>query len=274
MVNKERVFMHEIFQEDYYKVKPLLKGEHLHPEILSMIEGNNQGWIFVDQLESPKSALVWSKGIQGFYLIGDHTNQTFIHSLDSYVTSHIVSRMKELGLEHFEVSGEHDQWNLELMFPSRKLYPFEQMVFKLLHKTPTAMTNRFRIINLKTLDWMNLDLEHIELVHENIDLFWSSKKDFADKGYGYAAIEGSKIMGVCYSSFVTQDTHAIGIETLPEFQKQGVGTYLASLVVEDVHDNGFIPYWDCSLDNEGSKKTALRLGFQQVNKYKCAAFAI
>ncbi|OME66966.1 hypothetical protein BSK65_20960 [Paenibacillus odorifer] len=266
--------MHEIHHEDYYKVKPLLHGEHIHPEILSVIEGNNPGWIFVDQLTAPKSALVWSQGIEGFYLIGDHTNQAFIHALDSYVTDHIVPRMKELRMEHFEVSGQHDEWNLELMFPSRKLYPFEQMVFKLLHKPPTTQTNGTRTINLKMLDWENSDLKNIEFVHENIDLFWSSKEDFAEKGYGYAAVEGSEIMGVCYSSFVTQDTHAIGIETLPKYQKQGVGTHLATLVVEDVLANGFIPYWDCSLDNEASKKSALRLGFQQIHQYKCGAFAI
>lgn len=168
--------MLELSQQDFIEVKPLLTGALIHPEILSIIEGNNPGWIFVDQLVTPKSALVWSKGMQGFYIIGDHTNEIFIKSLDSYVSSHIAPRMKKLGLEYFEVSGQHDEWNLALMFPSRKLYPFEQMVFKLFHKPAESLNNGIRTINLKIQDWENLDLKHMEFVHENIDLFWSSKK--------------------------------------------------------------------------------------------------
>lgn len=93
--------MLELSQQDFIEVKPLLTGALIHPEILSIIEGNNPGWIFVDQLVTPKSALVWSKGMQGFYIIGDHTNEIFIKSLDSYVSSHIAPRMKKLGLEYF-----------------------------------------------------------------------------------------------------------------------------------------------------------------------------
>ncbi|ETT65994.1 MULTISPECIES: GNAT family N-acetyltransferase [Paenibacillus] len=266
--------MLELSQQDFIEVKPLLTGALIHPEILSIIEGNNPGWIFVDQLVTPKSALVWSKGMQGFYIIGDHTNEIFIKSLDSYVSSHIAPRMKKLGLEYFEVSGQHDEWNLALMFPSRKLYPFEQMVFKLFHKPAESLNNGIRTINLKIQDWENLDLKHMEFVHENIDLFWSSKKDFKATGYGYAAIEGAEIIGVCYSSFVTVDTHAIGIETLSKYQNRGVGTHLAALVAGDILANGFTPYWDCSLDNEASQKLALRLGFQQIHQYKCSAFSI
>ncbi|WP_339190970.1 MULTISPECIES: GNAT family N-acetyltransferase [unclassified Paenibacillus] len=266
--------MHELSQQDFNEVKPLLTGAPIHPEILSVIEGNNPGWIFVDQLVTPKSALVWSKGMQGFYIIGDHTNELFIKSLDSYISSHIAPRMKKLGLEYFEVSGQHNEWNLALMFPSRKLYPFEQMVFKLFHKPVESLNNAIRIINLKMLDWEDLDLKNIEFVHDNIDLFWSSKEDFRAKGYGYAAVEGTEIMGVCYSSFVTEDTHAIGIETLSKYRNRGVGTHLAALVAEDILTNGFTPYWDCSLDNEASRKLALRLGFQQIHQYKCSAFSI
>ncbi|WP_312149531.1 hypothetical protein [Paenibacillus odorifer] len=158
--------MHELSQQDFNEVKPLLTGAPIHPEILSIIEGNNPGWIFVDQLVTPKSALVWSKGMQGFYIIGDHTNEIFIKSLDSYVSSQLVLRMKKLGLEYFEVSGQHNEWNLALMFPSRKLYPFEQMVFKLFHKPVESLNNAIRIINLKMLEWEDLEAMDMLLLRE------------------------------------------------------------------------------------------------------------
>lgn len=81
-------------------------------------------------------------------------------------------------------------------------------------------------------------------------------------------------VGLSYSSFVTEDTHAIGIETLPHYQKKGVGTHLETLLVEDILTNSFTPYWDCSLDNKASKKLAQRLGFQQVHQYKCNSISV
>lgn len=266
--------MHELYKEDFYKVKSLLNSGHHHPEILSIIEGNNPGWIFVDQKELPGSALVWSKGIQGFYLIGDHANSAFINSLDGYIASNIEPRMREFGLDRFEVSGHHDGWNLNSIFSTRSSHPFEQMVFKLHSKPPASDAKGLKIINLRSEDWESRSFANMDFMREHIGLFWSTNGDFKRKGFGYAAVEGSEIVGLSYSSFVTEDTHAIGIETLPQYQNRGVGAHLATLLAEDILANGYIPYWDCSLNNEASKKLALRLGFRQVHQYTCHSFSI
>ncbi|WP_138754100.1 hypothetical protein [Paenibacillus sinopodophylli] len=81
--------MYELSRDLFYKAKSLLENGHSHPEIVSIIENNNPGWIFTDQLNSPKSALVWSKGMEGFYLIGDHHNEAFTGQLHEFITIHI-----------------------------------------------------------------------------------------------------------------------------------------------------------------------------------------
>ena len=177
-------------------------------------------------------------------------------------------------MDHFEVSGHHDKWNLESMFNSRKIHQWGQLVFQLLHKSPVSIDKGIKTVNLRSQEWENQTLNNIEFVKKDIDLFWSSKDDFLNKGYGFIAIEGLEIIGMCYSSFVTRDTHAIGIETLPQYRNKGVGTHLASLLVKEIVENGFTPYWDCSSDNEASKNLALRLGFKQVHQYKCSGYAI
>lgn len=165
--------MQALAQEDFYRVKPLLVGGHQHPEVISIIELNNPGWIFVDQIFKPRSALVWSKGIQGFYLIGDHTNETFIHSLDGFISKSVEPEMKALSLNQFEVSGHHNEWDFEAIFPSRQLYQFEQLVLELSNKPDASQNNMIKTINLKIEDWENEDLINTELITENINLFWS-----------------------------------------------------------------------------------------------------
>ncbi|MCA1295423.1 GNAT family N-acetyltransferase [Paenibacillus sp. alder61] len=268
--------MQALAPEYYYTVEKLLNDGFQHPEVLSIIERNNPGAIYVDQLLNPRSALVWSQGIQGFYLIGDYRNDYFNQSLDGFIAEYIEPRMKATSLTHLEISGHHEKWDFESMFASRKLYQFEQLVLEM-RKEPVETienTGTYQIINLKTDEWNNGSIRNVELINSHIDLFWSSKEEFKKKGYGYAALDESEVIGVCYSSFVTNQTHAIGIETVPRYQNKGVGTYLGYRLVKDIRDSGYTPYWDCSLDNEASKRLACRLGFEQVHRYKCRGFEI
>ncbi|OPA75102.1 hypothetical protein BVG16_21055 [Paenibacillus selenitireducens] len=271
--------MYELSHDYFYKVTPLLKNGHPHPEVLSIIEHNNPGWIFSDHIDSPRTALIWSKGMQGFYLIGDHNNDDFMNELDDYLTKSIFPKLRELGMSYFEVSGHHNKWNMESLFASWEIQQWDQLVFKCRNLEAAASqgssrNHPIRTINLRSQEWKDQVFTNRDFVDKHIKLFWDSYEDFYHKGYGYVAIDGSEIIGVCYSSFVAKETHAIGIETLPQHQKRGIGTYLASFVVKDIIENGFTAYWDCSLTNEASTKLALRLGFQQVHQYKCVGFVI
>lgn len=266
--------MQELAQENFHVVKPLLEGGYAHPEIVSVIEHNNPGWIFVDDFSNLKSALVWSKGIEGFYLIGEHENKAFVSKLDRYIKRTLEPRIRKFSLNQFEVSGHHDEWDMESIFSTRDLHKFEQLVFKLMKSPQVFKSNHFQTINLKTNNWENQEFQNKSLIMDHLQTFWRSINDFKNKGFGYAAVKGKEIIGVGYSSFVTHDTHAIGIEVMDSFQNKGIGTNLASLLVENIYNNGFIPYWDCSVDNEPSKMLAERLGFTLIHQYTCSVFQL
>ncbi|WP_337103331.1 GNAT family N-acetyltransferase [Paenibacillus sp. YIM B09110] len=269
--------MFELSRDQFLKAIPLLENGHPHPEVLSILENNNPGWVFSDRADAPKTALVWSKGMKGHYLIGDETNEFFLSKLDEFVTKNIAPRMKELGMNYFEVSGHHNNWDLKSLFASRELQqPWDQIVYEST-RFEAHMLNphgNFRAVNLRSQEWKMSDFSNKGFVYDHINQFWEAEEDFYEKGYGYAAIEDSEVIGVCYSSFVTKEMHAVGIETLPQCQQRGAGTYLATLVVNDIVQNGYTCYWDCSLSNVASKKLALRLGFKQIHQYQCLGFSL
>ena len=75
------------------------------PEALAVIEGNNPGWVFADDLLTPRAALVWAQGIEGFYLVGDARRSAFIDDFDFHITQVLEPRLRSLGhcdQEHFE----------------------------------------------------------------------------------------------------------------------------------------------------------------------------
>ncbi|MHA7965160.1 GNAT family N-acetyltransferase [Paenibacillus sp. CAU 1782] len=266
--------MQELTSLQFGKVRPLLQGGHLHPEILSVIEGRCPGWIFADNADHPGSALVWSKGMQGFYLLGDCRNAVFTEGLDSFATHTLEPRMRRHGLTHFEISGHHDEWDLEGMFASRNLYDFEQLVFETERKTSVVESKGYIALPLHQNSEENRWLFHTPLVKEHIEAFWTSVEAFKYYGFGYAAVAGTEVIGLCYTSCRANDRFAIGVETAPQSRGNGIGTHLASLVAGELLDSGFIPYWDCTTDNTASKKLALRLGFQLVHHYRCIGFSL
>ncbi|WP_179281215.1 GNAT family N-acetyltransferase [Paenibacillus sp. XY044] len=269
--------MFELSRSEFYKAIPLLENGHPHPEVQSILENNNPGWVFSDRADIPEAALVWSKGMKGHYLIGDETNEAFFSKLDEFVTTIIAPRMNELGINYFEVSGHNKKWDLNSLFASRKLQqPWDQIVYESSGFEAHTMNapGNFRTVNLRSQEWKMFDYDNKGFVYDHINQFWETEEDFYEKGYGYAAIGNSEVVGVCYSSFVTKERHAVGIETLPQLHQKGVGSNLASLVVNDIVQNGYTCYWDCSRSNEASNKIALRLGFKQIHQYQCSGFSL
>ena len=55
------------------------------PEALAVIESNNPGWVFADDPNTPRTALVWAQGIEGFYLVGDTDSTVFLEYLNDYI---------------------------------------------------------------------------------------------------------------------------------------------------------------------------------------------
>ena len=99
------------------------------PEALAIIEGNNPGWVFVDDLNTPRAALVWARGIAGFYVIGDADSAVFLKELDAHTEQVLKPRLHDLGLAWFEISGD-ESWNpvIENAFEKRNLESSQQWV--------------------------------------------------------------------------------------------------------------------------------------------------
>ena len=67
--------IYKLTKNNYEKVRSLFKGLHYHLVIFSIIEGNSPGWVYVDDVDHPQSALVWDHTEGGFYLAGDENNE-------------------------------------------------------------------------------------------------------------------------------------------------------------------------------------------------------
>ena len=101
---------------------------------------------------------------------------------------------------------------------------------------------------------------------------WGNIDNFFMFGFGTCAIIDDSLAGWCLGEYFvntsSQKFFGIGIQTDPQFQKKGIATVMASMMIEMGLKKGYTIYWDCFKDNVASSKTALKLGFNLDMEYE------
>ena len=180
--------IHELKQEAFFKINKLLNDPKINLEIKSVVEQFSPGWIFVDDLTTPSTALVWSKGICGFYFIGDANNTNFNNELNVYIDEVIKPRALELELSEFEFSGTSEAWDksIKKIFVNRKMNIKKQMIYKNPQTKEKTSTLDTSLSNEQLLKIDNCLLENktidTTLIDESILEWWTSKVKFLKEG--------------------------------------------------------------------------------------------
>lgn len=269
--------LYELTKRDFRRIS-FMVDKHTNLEAQAVINGNNPGWVFVEDPDDPSSALVWSQGIEGFYLMGSNANPRFNSVLLPYIDTELLPRMKDKQYTKFEVSGTHKKWDatIEKLFKGRDLKSFVQRVYTYTLKAPPQskpLPKGFAIVPVdKKL--LSSSLENSTYVVEELEKCWHSIRVFLHDGFAYCVINNDAIASICYVSFVSGKTYAVGVETFAGYKQQGFASAVAAECVMRALKEKVIPYWDCSVVNTGSVKTAEGLGFTKQWEYNCFAYKL
>jgi hypothetical protein len=86
----------------------MLVGASSHITYAGVVAGHNPGEVWVDQLESPSSALVWSDGLECFQFMGYPDDEDVI--LAPFIEETIIPFLKRKGINFFEFAADLDEW--------------------------------------------------------------------------------------------------------------------------------------------------------------------
>lgn len=271
----------ELKKLEFYKCKELLY-EQGQLEAKAVIEGVNPGRVFVDDIDSPTSGVIWLGNNDGFIFIGDEKNEGFNNELNTFIDKIIIPEAIKVGLNWFEGIGNHRKWNttIKKVLKSRKLGSWNQRVYTLQKGdykcTPEiAIEQGYKVVNICETLFENIDysIKNIEFLHSKILEFWSSPQRFFIDGIGYCMVYKNEIVSVCFSGFVVGKVHCIDIETLKDHQGKKLAQKIALSFVKDCLDNNIVPYWDCMESNKPSIAVAENIGFRNVFNYVGYEFA-
>lgn len=264
--------IYELEKTLYSLVTPLLEGELINIEIKSVVQGYNPGCVFVDSIDSPSTAMVWSKAIDGFYFIGSEVNDDFNDSINDYIDRIIAPRAKVLGLKYFEFSGTSKAWDktINRIFKDRSLDRSIQLTY--IHKhldtisDDSKLSKELKLVTIDPLFFTN-NISNLDFAKTMILDWWNSIEDFYKFGVGYCLFDGNMIVSCCVSSCVTNDAMGSHTVTLDEYRGKGLAKVLIKEFLKYCRDNDFKPNWDCMDKNTGSKALAESCGFSKVYDY-------
>ena len=266
----------ELKKSEFSKCSDLLY-EQGQIEAKAVVEGVNPGRIFVDDIESPTSGLIWLGNNDGFFFIGDERNERFNTELNHFIDEVIIPEAKKVGLTWFEGIGDHNKWDetIKKVFENRNLGSWNQRVYTLQKNNYKANfklpieEEGYNIVEISEVLFKNSDksIENIEFLQSKIVEFWSSPESFFNEGVGYGVVFKNKIVSLCFSGFVVDNVHCIDIETLEEHQGKKLAQKVAKTFVKHCLENNLVPYWDCMESNKPSIAVAENIGFRNVFNY-------
>ncbi|MED2749203.1 GNAT family N-acetyltransferase [Bacillus thuringiensis] len=265
----------ELSKNGFYRCNSLV-NEQGQLEVRAVIAGVNPGRIFVDNVSSPNSGLIWLGNNDGFFFIGDAENEEFNKEMNRFINNVIVPEARKARLDCFEGIGNHSKWNktIERIFQHRNLKSWNQRVYTLRkkgyenHHEP-EIEQEYTVLKMSKALYENSNnaFKNIDFLQSKILEFWSSSDRFFNEGIGYCIVYDDVIVSVCFSGFVFENIHCIDIETIEGYQGRKLAQKIAHSFVKDCLENDIIPYWDCMELNKPSVAVVENVGFTNVFNY-------
>ncbi|MGD9030781.1 MAG: GNAT family N-acetyltransferase [Anaerolineae bacterium] len=250
------------------------------PEASAVLVGNNPGWVFVDDVDRPRSALVWAHGMQGFYLVGDAENASFLEQLDTTIDEVLKPRLRELGVAWFEVSGD-EAWNpvIEIALAKRSLERNQQLVYTLESANLGSATHcgrgdRLKLLSAEECLASDLLTTSREFLLSKLLRFWGSVDAFLGTGIGCVLVCEREIASLCFSGFVVGNVHVVDIETRASHQGKGYAQIVAHAFIAEGIERRLRLHWDCMAENTGSVRLAEKLGLTRSRAYTLYCFPL
>lgn len=262
--------LHEL-EDNQRRILPLFPSADHHLAIESVIEGNCEGSILVNDVATPKTAVVWAatESEALLFVAGATDDSSFNEALKTYLTEKIKPESVERGADAFHIYPDRN-WEkvLQKVFKDENLIKDRDSYYRLnpytFHKLQPDWRKRIP-------DGFTLKRAETEEVFEkNVPVFqgispWKSFEEFKKHGFAYYLEEDAgDIVSGCKTELAVKRGCALGIGTVEQWRKRGFATLTACAVVTEALERGLEVIWECYHGNVASMKTNQKVGFEYI----------
>lgn len=269
---------------EYYKVNEPLGSIHINTLFARAVADHYvSGTIYVNDCYSPSTFYI-AHPYGMSLLFGETTNEKFNEMLFDFLINSNKMRVKSEWLQVFstewnskleEILGSYlIKYSPHISDTESKVVEYTRVNFKFNINKYNELRKKFHLSPNHKVNTNN------HYIYENMQgnviprYFWNNK-DFADRAVAFSLIYQGEIVSTAFSSFLIDGYLEIGIETIEKYRGKGYAAYVCSLLIEYCIEQGFEPVWACRLDNSGSYRLAMSLGFEPliaIPYYKLVVF--
>lgn len=263
-------------KEDFNKVIEPLKNVKINNLFArSVIEKHVSGLVYADNISNPKSFyVIHPYGMS--LLFGDCDNLEFNANFHDYALNINQTRHTNEWMQVFPNKWNdvlNDLFKNSLVKSSDNLESIENNIVEL----NTRVNFKFNLDKYLRFKQNNIKKD-LPIVRTNREVFtemrgsvvpsnfWDNAEDFCENGVGFSLFNNNKLVATAYSAYIHDNELELGMETIPEFRGNGFAQYTCSALIDYCIENNFVPIWACRLENIGSYKLAVKLGFEPTLK--------
>lgn len=263
--------LHRLTQTAYERVRPLMGDlTDYHVAIDGVLQAHNPGAVYGDDPTAPQ--IVFITGPEGAYLGGQVPPVAQRAALNAWLSD--LMTQPDMGALWLAVTPQWED-HLADLFPRPPLRQPRQ------HYACTKVTLdwRARLPDNMAVQPITRDLitrlELPEHVHGWMEDNWGSRDNFLARGFGFVTIDTAQNRVASWSlcDCISRDaargnTCEIGIRTDPAYRERGLAAITAAAAVEHALAHGYQSVgWHCNMENIGSRRTALKVGFSWERDY-------
>ena len=231
-----------------------------YPVVMGVIEANNPGRIWVDELAHPSICLVITNA--GYSFIGknnavkDSLILDAIEILKSLKPIKLIWESNDPLTNLFEKAGFAHVDRIQFHHPA--------IVNHDLTSIDTICKSLPVDCEVKLIDAMLLQqsnwLTFIKLIYGN-------EENFLKKGYGLALLQNGELVSEAIACYIGGGHVETGSVTSEKFRSKGFATIIRAFLIKESVSRNLHPATSCNADNIGSVRASKKLGFIDDRRY-------
>ena len=250
--------MHTI--TDRQKAAPLFENFNWNYLVQSILDGYH-GEVRVDDPEQPNIALLYLPALKLGFVGGDPSHP----AAEAYISG-IKKRSFLMFADQFEAWDALGKKYHDVAFFEVTRYAFTS------EHLDIEQLKSLRDRDLGELTLKKLDLEMVKKLtaakselSEDHFINFDSPEEFIEKGFGFAILDGERVVSLATTFVVCDAGIEIQINTRKKYEGRGLGTMVAAALIVESLERGLDPSWDAA--TERSAGLAKKLGYTEQGEY-------
>lgn len=239
------------------------------PSFSGIVVGECKGNLWVDDLDNPRIAIVYSYPVGSLAFLGSTINDNEYIELKKAIEKEIFNFLRQEGISYFEFSIESEDLKpyIVKIFEDKAIQSEREFSYRKTERiiSSHSLPGGFAIQKVNN-DFLNKvfkgDYDNKEFLVNRILESWEKIDDFSDRSLAFCITYLKRIVAVIVGTARYKNLLAIDIETEEEFRHKGLGYCLTVEFVNECMIRGLIPQWDCMESNLASRKLAEKAGFK------------